>query len=356
LTSMRSACIIATMSTETTLAAHASKGGKARAKSLSSEDRSEIARRAAEARWRATDSLLPKETHEGAIQVAGREIPCSVLENGIRVFSTRGINRAMGSKRTGKPQSGAPQLPAFLAAGSLKPFISATLAVRLVSPLQYRPKHGGRTAFGYEALLLPDICEVILDADKAGSLKSNQKHLAEMADVLIRGFARVGVIALVDEATGYQDDRARDELTRILEAYVQEQYRPWTKRFPDEFFRQIHRLHNWPYKPGYAKRTPFIGKLINKYVYEPMPEGVLTKLQEVNPVTESGWRARKHSQHLADTGNEHLDRQITSIITLMRVSDTKEEMERHFAKAFNKAPVAVQTRLPLDVETVAEAD
>jgi hypothetical protein len=77
-----------------------------------------------------------------------------------------------------------------LAAASLKPFISDDLAVRLISPLQYRPKHGGRTAFGYDAMLLPEICEVILDANKVGALKANQAHLAEVAEVLIRGFAR----------------------------------------------------------------------------------------------------------------------------------------------------------------------
>ena len=339
-----------------TVAENASKGGRARAQSLSSEDRKDIARYAAEARWsgREVVSLLPKETHEGVIKIVGREIPCSVLDNGLRVFSTRGINRAMGSKRTGAPEGtriGAPQLPAFLAAASLKPFISDDLTVRLISPLQFRPKHGGRTAFGYEASLLPKICEVLLDAAKAGALKSNQLHLAEMADVLIRGFARVGVIALVDEATGYQEERARDELSRILEAYVLEEYRPWTKTFPDEFFRQIYRIHGWPYKPGNAKRTPFIGKLINKYVYEPLPPGVLDELRRLNPVTESGWRKRKHFQYLtADTGNEHLDRQITSVVTLMRVSDDRDELEHNFAKAFAKTPVPLQERLPLVID------
>ena len=107
-----------------TVAENASKGGRARAQSLSSEDRKDIARYAAEARWsgREVVSLLPKETHEGVIKIVGREIPCSVLDNGLRVFSTRGINRAMESKRTGAPEgtrSGAPQLPAFLAAVAL---------------------------------------------------------------------------------------------------------------------------------------------------------------------------------------------------------------------------------------------
>jgi hypothetical protein len=335
---------------------HASKGGLARADSLSPEARSEIARAAAQARWGADgESLLPKETHTGVLKIKGRDIPCSVLENGSRVFSTRGINRAMGAKKTGTPEGatkpGAPQLPSFLAASSLKPFISNDLTVRLISPLQYRPKHGGRTAFGYEALLLPEICEVILDAEKAGVLKSNQQQLAEMAEILIRGFARIGVIALVDEATGYQEERARDELARILEAYVQEEYRPWTRMFPEEFFRQVYRIHGWPYKPGNAKRTPLVGHVINKFVYGQLPPGVLDELRRLNPIAESGYRKRKHFQHLtSDTGNEHLDRQITSVITLMRVSDSKEELEHHFAKAFGKPSPGIQGKLPLVLE------
>ena len=197
-------------------------------------------------------------------------------------------------------------------------------------------------------MLLPEICEVILDANKAGALKSNQQQLAEMAEILIRGFARIGVIALVDEATGYQEERARDELARILEAYVQEEYRPWTRMFPEEFFRQVYRIHGWPYKPGNAKRTPLVGHVINKFVYGQLPTGILEELRRLNPIAESGYRKRKHFQHLtADTGNEHLDRQITSVITLMRVSDSKEELEHHFAKAFGRPSPGIQGKLPL---------
>src|SRR5437667_1744656 len=243
---------------DTSIAGHSSQGGKARAQALSDQDRKDIARYAAEARWSKEASMLPRETHSGALKVRGREIPCSVLEGGIRVFSTRGINRAMGSKTTGAPKSGEPdgarQLPAFLGSATLKSFIPNELMVRLVSPIQYRPKHGGRTAFGYEATLLPTICEVVLDADKSGALKASQKHLADVAELLIRGFARVGVIALVDEATGYQQERARDELNRILEAYISKELLPWTKTFTDEFFKHVYRLHGWKYQEGSAQR------------------------------------------------------------------------------------------------------
>jgi hypothetical protein len=330
-----------------------SKGGKARADKLSAEDRTNIARRAADARW-GKDSHLPKETHSGALKVIDREIPCSVLEGGIRVFSTRGINRAMGSKTTGTRKSGqtaevfgAPQLPAVLMGASVKPFISSELMVRLISPVQYRPKHGGRTAFGYEATLLPLICETLMDAQKAGALKTNQKHIADMAELMIRGFARVGVIALVDEATGYQEDRARDELNRILQAYISSELLPWTQRFPDDFFRQAFRIHGWEYKEGSVKSPRYLGKLINRTVYEPMPPGVLDELKRLNPKTESGYRKYQHHRLLTpDTGHPHLDKQIVAVTTLMRASDSKERFWDLFERVFPKK--GQQTRLDYD--------
>ena len=321
-------------------ARRAAEGGKARAAALSPQDRAEIARKAAEARWGAKheiDTLLPKETHIGVIRVGDREIPCSVLDNGIRVFSARGIHRVMGSKpRGGKREpetTGGAVLPSFLAYPGIKSFIPNDLMVALISPIQYRPKHGGRTAFGYNAVLLPQICEVILDAEKADVPKA--KPLSDMAGILLRAFARVGVIALVDEATGYQQDRARDELNRILEAYIAKELLPWTRRFPDEFFRQVYRLHGWEYKEGVVKSPRYLGKVINKTVYTPMPRGVLDELCRLNPKTEGGYRKYQHHRFLTpDTGHPHLDKQIVSVTTLMRISSGKEEFWEHFNKAF----------------------
>jgi hypothetical protein len=52
---------------------------------------------------------------------------------------------------------------------------------------------------------------------------------------------------------------------------------------------------------------------------------------------------------------EHLDRQITAVITLMRVSDSREELEHNFAKAFGKPSPGVQQKLPLVVD-VSDTD
>lgn len=155
------------------------------------------------------------QPHEGVLQIGTREIPCSVLSDGTRVLSIRGVSKALrygGTAGISPEDDGAAQLPPFLQSASIKPFVSEDLSALLGAPTVYRPKRGGRTAFGYEATILPDICSAILDARNSGRLKSNQAALGESAEALLRAFAKVGIVALVDEATGYQADRARDEL------------------------------------------------------------------------------------------------------------------------------------------------
>ena len=337
------------MSDDTPVSKHASEGGKARAAKLAPEERQEISRHAALARWGERADRLPRETHEGAIKVLDIEIPCGVLEDGTRIFSTRGVNRALGSTTTGAPKhradNGARQLPYILASEAIKPFISNELMARLNLPREYKPKHGGRNAFGYEATLLPDVCGAVLDAHKARKLGRRQERIVRTAEILIRGFARVGIIALVDEATGYQDQRPIQELRKILEAYIVEELRPWIKTFPDEFFRQIYRVHSWDFRVGNARRTPYVGKLINKYIYKQLPPGILEELRRVNPLTDKGYRRHKHFQFLtADTGSPHLDKQITSVTTILRVSDNRRDFADNFDKAFGKF---YQLKLPL---------
>jgi P63C domain len=74
----------------------------------------------------------------------------------------------------------------------------------------------------------------------------------------------------------------------------------------------------------------------------------LPTLKELNPVTEKGYRKHKHFQFLtADTGNIHLDRQITAVTMLLKVSDDKADFWENFKKAFAKE---YQPRLALVVD------
>jgi hypothetical protein len=153
----------------------------------------------------------------------------------------------------------------------------------------------------------------------------------------MRGLARVGIIALVDEATQYQADRPNDELRRILEAYIVEELRPWVKTFPDGYFEQVYRLHGWSREPRDSKRPRQVGKWINRTIYEQLPPGVLDELRRLNPVAAHGYRRHKHHQFLTENmGNAHLTDQIKVVTMLMRVSKNRAQFETLFARAFDK--------------------
>jgi hypothetical protein len=321
-----------------------SRGGRSRAAKLSPEERSDSARRAAEARWGKT---ILDATHDGQLVIGDRRIDCAVLDDKTRVLSQGTVLTALGrvpdKARRGDP--GARRAP-FLSASNLQPFIPADLR-DLDVPIRYRLPGNSARMVGYRAEILPKVCGVYLDARDAGVLTHNQRSTARAAEILIRGLAEVGIIALVDEATGYQEVRARRELEQILEAYVHAEFRPWVKLFPDEFFREIYRLQGWEYRAGTSKRTPHVGKLINQYVYDQLPAGVHAELRRLNPTDDNGRRKRKHHQHLtADTGHPHLDKQIAAVTMLMRIARSRTE----FADMFERAFPPLQPRLPLVID------
>jgi hypothetical protein len=327
----------------------ARKGGIARAERLDPERRREIARDAAVARW----GDVHVATHVGELRIGDQILDCAVLEDGTRVINQTTMLAALGrhTEKSRRGDAGHKRAP-FLAAGNLQPFISDTLN-EMVEPIAYRLPNGSGRAWGYRAEALPMVCDVYLEARRMNALVPRQRSAAAAAEVLMRGLARVGIIALVDECTGYQETRARYELQLILEAYVQAELRPWIKMFPDEFFRQIYRLQGWEFKPGTSKRTPLAGKLVNKYIYDQLPPGVHEELRRLNPRTPKGYRRNKHHQFLtAETGNVHLDRQIATVTTLMRVSDNKQQFEILFERAFPP----LQPRLPLVIDVLNEGD
>ena len=329
-------------------------GGTARAQALSKEELSSIASRAASARW---NRELPKATHSGWLVIGDKKIACAVLETGKRLLTQETFLTAIG--RAGKAKGGTGSftvdgMPPFLAAENLKPFISDKLR-ESTTPVFFRNENGVRGA-GYDAMLLPGVCEVYLQfRDEfhgvGKSVPSTQRHIVAACDLLMRGLARVGIVALVDEATGYQADRAKDELSKILEAYIAEELRPWLSTFPDEFFKQVYRIHAWEFKPGSNKRPAYVGRFINRHIYEQLPPNVLPKLRELNPVTEKGYRKHKHFQFLSsDTGNPHLDKQISTVTTLMRIARDKAEFNSMFERAFSPH---YQERMPLIIDVPA---
>jgi len=203
---------------------------------------------------------------------------------------------------------------------------------------------------GYEATLLPKICTAILEARDAEALQSNQYALAIQADMLIRAFAQVGIIALIDEATGYQADRDKDELQRLLKAYLSEEALRWVKTFPSEFFNQIYRLKGWSRPINIHAHTPMMGKYINTLVYKRLPDGVMEQLRKMNPVNEDTKRRRyKHHQFLTeDIGHPDLKAHLQKVIGLLQASLTWDEFLQLFGRVFMHANTGVQQTLNFD--------
>lgn len=274
-------------------------------------------------------------THRGYLNVIGVDIPCAVLKNGKRVISQTGLFKAFDRPRKGeKRQEG---LPSIIGAANLLPFVTNELREKCETVHYFHTN--GTIATGYDADLIPLICSLYLDANKAepSVLKISQIKIVERAEVLIRSLARVGIAALIDEATGYQYDREKDALQILLSKYISEEFLPWTSRFPREYYQEIFRLYGWEYDPLSLKRTPFIGKFTNEYVYQEMSPEVLIELKLKNPTLENGKRRRKHHQHLTEEiGVRHLERHLTKLITVMQLSDSIDDFKDNFQRAFMK--------------------
>ncbi|MDH7638930.1 P63C domain-containing protein [Sphingomonas sp. MAHUQ-71] len=327
------------------MATHQSKGGRARAEKLTEEQRREIASSAAKARWAETASL-PKATHTGTLKIGDTEIPCAVLSDGTRLLTQAGFLQALGrsSKPKGRSQQVTDGLPPFLATKSLKTLLTDDI-IETTVPIAFVTPTGGK-ALGHKAELLPKVCDLFLEARTEGLLTAQQQPLAVQSEILVRSLAKVGIVALVDEATGFQSERDRDELHRLLSAYLTEERLAWAKRFPDEFYRQIYRLKGWKWPVG-RNKTPYLGHITNDIVYERLPEGVLPKLQKLNPTDESKRRKYKHHQFLsADVGQPDLRDHILQILPLMKISKTWESFKRHLDEAFPKS--GTQGNLAID--------
>lgn len=317
-----------------------SKGGKARAQKLSEEDRQRIASEAAKARW-SEAAKLPKATHRGELKIGDFTIPCAVLDDGRRVITEHGITSALGSRsgaskrlKRASAAEGAPT-PIFLAPERLKPFIANDLLDGPLKPIEYRD--GRRVVAAFDANALPATCDIWLRAREAGVLQGQQGERAQRAEILMRALARIGIVALVDEATGYQFERERDELHQLLSVYLSEERLAWAKRFPDEFYKQIYRLRDWKWPAGKAK-TPLLGKITNDIIYERLPPGVLPKLQEMNPtMPDTKRRKHRHHQFLSEeVGQPDLRDHILQIIPLMKVSKTWDGFKKLLNVAFPK--------------------
>lgn len=267
-----------------------------------------------------TEPIL-KATHAGELNIGEIIIACAVLENGDRVLTQDDFLQSIGRLARGKGGEGAlaSPLPVFLRAKNLEPYLTEEI-LEACAPVVFRtPK--GRKAFGYKAQLLPMVCGVYLKAKEEGKLiggKYGQLHIATKCEILVSGLATVGIIALVDEATGYQHYRARQALEEILTKFIRNELCKWAKTFPDEFYENMFRLKGCPYDPKSVKRPSVIGTYTLDLVYKRIAPGVLEQIRKNEP----NKRHRYHQWLTEDIGHPKLREHLAAVIALMKASST----------------------------------
>lgn len=308
------------------------RGGMARAAKLSPERRAEIAREAANSRWeRPAPEGLPRALPDfvGVLTIAGAKIPCAVIDgaNGIqRVLTEHGVTQAILGTRSGASkrlkkaasENGA-LVPLFLAPRQLNDFITKDLLEGPLAPIDY--VDGDRVVRGYDAAILPAVCKIWLRAREAGALQKQQLAKAQKAETLTTALAETGIVALVDEATGYEKVRPQNALQAYLEMVISRELASWVKRFPDEFYENIYKLKNWTW-PGMGKnRYSVVGTYTRDLVYERLGPGVLRELESKSPKDDTGNRKNKMHQWLTeDIGHPLLSQHLHALVMFQRLA------------------------------------
>lgn len=325
------------------------KGGKAKNALMTPEQRREQAMKMVQAKKER--STLVRITHTGSLDLSGFSLSCYVTSSGERLLSGRGLQETLRLVDEDPPASG--QKPGSRVDRFLTSKWANSLIYKDKAPDHFSPVKcifEGKTLSGYRAEVLADICEAMLEARDKGLLTTPRRLIiAKQCEVLMRGFMRVGIIALVDEATGYQKDRSRDELARILEAFVAKELQPWVKTFPADFYEQMFRLRDLPFPNNGVKKPQYFGHLTNDVIYRRLAPGIWKELKEQAEKDERGrLKHHLHRKLTIEIGHPKLKELVISVTTIMKLSDQwgdfKNKLDR-VHPAYNETML-----LPFDLE------
>lgn len=340
------------------------RGGLARADVLSPKQRSEIARKAAQARWSSvaeaeapvveineSDSVdlvpeMPEAKYRGILNVVGAEIPCYVLSNGVRVIGRTSATEFL----TGIKGGGA--LEKYIAVKALEPFIDKRLVLERMVPFRLPEVEGLEKAVkGLPADAFVDICQGFVRAMEANlssgyqgiRLTARQQEMAIKASMFLSACAKVGLDALIDEATGYQFERATDALQVKLAAYLETEMRRWEKTFPDELWQEFARLTTW--KGPLHQRPKYWGKLVMELIYDNLDQDVSNWLKEHAPAPRHG--QNYHQWLSGQFGLKKLVEHIWVVVGIAKTCTTMSELRDKVAELYGKQAVQLRMYLPI---------
>ena len=284
-----------------------------------------------------------KATHTGELVIGEIIVPCHVLNNANkdRVISGRGMQNCLGFSKV----SSGLALTNFVSS-KLAHFLPEETLSKLSKPIKFQRIGSGGSApetYANYATILIDISDAIIQANRAGLLSEHQQKHAIRAEIIIVSVAKVGIIALVDEATGYIEDKEKFEYRELFKEFIREQAAQYEKQFPDEFYDIFYKIYGYPRSAKKNQHPPFFAKLTRKYIYEPLAGSngvILEMLDEKNPVlvTISGAKKRKYKlfQFLEKIGKDSLQQHMWQLIGIGKASPNKTIFKRNFNRTFSK--------------------
>lgn len=289
-------------------------------------------RRHADATDTSAPRALPRSLCRGDLGLGGEPIECHVLDDERRVFSSRGMTAALNGSGA-KDGHSERQIARILRETSLS---EVGPRIRFVAR--------GGIHVGYPAELLPRLCAAITDLRIAGKLHHKQAPLADRARQIEKALAGVAIVALVDEATGYQSYRAPDALARLFDAYFLPQPGDWERAIPDELYALAARLYGYIYTLGQPRRPLFLRSWTWRYVYDFLPSDVRDELQRRNPNPHEG--STRHHQHFTPRVREVLTAHLLRLTSVVRQSASPSDFRMRFDCEFRGAGLQLSFGAP----------
>lgn len=293
--------------------------GKATAAKMTDAEKKERSKKGVEARrYKAS---LPRARYEGELSIGGSTLPVAVIEGDVRVVKQSAVFEALDRPSRGNARL--INIPTFMDAKNLQPLVSDGLRA-VINKIEYVDSKGNIQS-GYDANILPLVADLYLKARESGVLHKTQIQTAQKAEILVRALSQVGIMSLVDEATGYQDAREKDAMAKVFEAFVAKELQDWIKTFPDDYYKELFRLYELP-EPleGNVKRPQFFGRVTNKVIYKKLAPEILPELKAQAKKLGSK-NAKLHQTLTPDKGHPELLKLVSSVTTIMKLSKTREE-------------------------------
>jgi hypothetical protein len=283
---------------------------------------------------------IPEAKWPGVLPIGEKELEVYVLDDGRRVISRTGATAALVG-----PQGGG-NLESFIGVQALRGYIPADLQEQFFEFAI--PGVVNKTVLGMTAETFLDICNAYVCAQDAGVLKSeSQARIAGQAAMFLSAVAKVGLIALIDEVTGYQYERAQDALQLKLKLFLAEEMRKWEKTFPDELWREFGRLTHW--RGTLHQRPKYWGHLVMELVYQYLDPDVADWLKKNNPKPQHGWN---YFQWLNEQyGLKKLVEHLWMLIGMASACTTMPELKRKMAEKYGRVSMQMTLYLPHEVES-----